>query len=851
MTDQSMQTARKGFTISIFARCLMILAVTTGIVAASISVLSTREAYQVARLGIQTLAADVTQLAASNIAGAVKFRKPDDIIAALSVNTERSEDKKLTDILVLDIEGRPLVELLESAGKNRTQLLALANAARETGEKAVTGDGFWVAEPVRDARGDIVGAIATIWTPEQFLNDIAAAHNKQLLIAFGLFLVMLGLAGWYLRHSLFKSLTGLTKRTRGLSDGDLESDIEGLGRSDEIGDTASALEQLRTKLKKAEASNLDALVQGAAFQASPIPMVILDPDFRITHSNRACTELAAANPAAFRHAIPGASCDEISGHMPDLTALGLGTGKSTDDLSAFPKSGGFEFQGQMFAASLNRISDDGSKTLGYVFDIQDVTNEQKAGALLKSLEADQMRADFDAEGNLTSANRVFAKPFSMGETLPTGQRFTDILTPITEGNLHAVLSDQRAYFGRLNVTINGTKRLVEGSLNPVEGIAGKPAGMIMIARDITEAQAALDKAEGEKIRLEENRRHVMDTLRKSMMALAHGNLRIRINENLPEDYEPLRLDFNSSVESLETTISLVDENATSILSEADNIARAADNLSQRTEKQASTLEQFAAALTEMTASVSSAAERADSAQEIVNKARSSAESSGEIVQQAVEAMGAIANSSAQISRIIGVIDEIAFQTNLLALNAGVEAARAGDAGRGFAVVASEVRALAQRSSEAASEINDLISSSGAEVERGVTLVGNAGDALKKIVTSVTDMTDHVSEIAASAREQATGLEEINGAMGQLDQVTQQNAAMFEETTAATHALNNEANALVETTKRFETSKSDQKEAVFRSSTARARATPPTKPAPLPLEGNLAVASDPEDDWEDF
>ncbi|MDR7230749.1 methyl-accepting chemotaxis protein [Caulobacter sp. BE264] len=218
--------------------------------------------------------------------------------------------------------------------------------------------------------------------------------------------------------------------------------------------------------------------------------------------------------------------------------------------------------------------------------------------------------------------------------------------------------------------------------------------------------------------------------------------------------------------------------------------------------QAASLEETAAALDEITVTVRKTAEGAGSARRNVEAARQDAEKGGEVVERAVAAMGQIEASSHEIGAIIGVIDEIAFQTNLLALNAGVEAARAGDAGKGFAVVAQGVRALAQRSAEAAKEIKTLISNSTNQVNEGVSLVGETGQALHRIIAGVQDLNRIVAEIAASANEQATGLHQVNTAVNQMDQATQQNAAMVEQSTAASHALSNEARQLGRLVERF-------------------------------------------------
>jgi methyl-accepting chemotaxis protein len=301
---------------------------------------------------------------------------------------------------------------------------------------------------------------------------------------------------------------------------------------------------------------------------------------------------------------------------------------------------------------------------------------------------------------------------------------------------------------------------------------------------------------------QQEQEQVVASLSVGLQQMAGGDFSQPISAPFPEGHEQLRADFNRTLETLNATVQQVVGSADSIRNGATEISQASDDLSRRTESQAATLEETAAALDEITASVKNAAEGARGVERIMQEAKGEAEESEEVVQNAVSAMSEIEQSSTQISQIIGVIDDIAFQTNLLALNAGVEAARAGDAGRGFAVVASEVRALAQRSADAAKEIKALISDSSQQVGRGVDLVGKAGNALNGIVERIGHISGLVSEIAEGASEQSTGIGEINLGVTQLDQVTQQNAAMVEEATAASHLLDSDAAKLAELVSRF-------------------------------------------------
>ncbi len=325
---------------------------------------------------------------------------------------------------------------------------------------------------------------------------------------------------------------------------------------------------------------------------------------------------------------------------------------------------------------------------------------------------------------------------------------------------------------------------IQASYNPIFDADGRVFKVVKFATDITERVRAVED------------------IGSGLTALSKGDLLTRLERPFIPTLEQIRTDFNSALSTLSDAMRIVGENAEGIAGGSGEIRIASDSLSKRTEQQASAVEETAAALEEISRTVTDSAKRAEEAGRLVSHAKKSAEHSGAVVRNAVSAMDQIENSSNEISNIIGVIDDIAFQTNLLALNAGVEAARAGEAGKGFAVVAQEVRELAQRSAKAAKEIKTLISTSSDQVKRGVELVDETGKALEEIMSQVDEINGNVAAIVEASREQSTGIKEISNAVNSMDQNTQQNAAMVEETTAASHSLAKEAETLRNLLARF-------------------------------------------------
>ena len=371
-----------------------------------------------------------------------------------------------------------------------------------------------------------------------------------------------------------------------------------------------------------------------------------------------------------------------------------------------------------------------------------------------------------------------------------------------------MLAMRRIADGSLDSEVSGAARRDEagGVARTVETLRTRLEEAAHQREQAAAAQQAIEaerqQAEAERARQAAEQQHVMTVIATALSQLAGGDLTCTIGSAFSSEYESLRASFNSTVAELQGVIGAVAANTAALRAGTSEISQAADDLARRTEQQAASLEQTAAALDEITTTIGKAADGAGKAQGMASAATKDAEQGEAVVREAVAAMAAIEQSSREIGNIIGVIDEIAFQTNLLALNAGVEAARAGDAGRGFAVVASEVRALAQRSAGAAKEIKALISASMTHVGRGVDLVRDSGSSLNRILQEVRRINSAIDGIASSSKDQARGLAEVNAAINRMDQMTQQNAAMVEQSTAATRSLAHDTAELETLTERF-------------------------------------------------
>ncbi len=752
----------------------------------------------------------VTELTAEQSYGAVRFGKGDALVALFD-GIQTDANGQVHAAFALDGQGQFLAQAT-SLSKGDPELLTLAQGALSTGIRQSSENGLLIAEPVINAgTGDVLGVVALGWNTQAQDALLLSELQSNILLSFAIFALSLLAALLFFRQLMSRPMNQIAGAMLRLGARDYAQSIPGQHRRDEIGQMALALEQMRIDLESGDAAKAENAYKSAALTGASAAIMLLDSGFRVHDLNGSMRELLTQLSPELRSNLATFDLEAIIGS--DLGFLGDGQAHLRSALAQSADGTHIEtlkLGNTRVTLAIRRITDASGAILGYAIEWTDVTVQWLNTAVLSAIDAGQATAKFDTQGRLLEANERF-KALLGTQHMPNGERAKDsLLSHVITGKDRLVeqVLNEGNYQGKITFhsTGNGT-RILDCALSTIRDHAGKPFRLLLIGKDVTEAELELEQARKERAEQQAQQSKVVDSLRIGLRQLSKGDLTGRIEIPFQGQYEEVRQDYNNTLETLSKMMREVQLNAQSISNEARDISSTADGLSRRTENTAATLEQTAAALGELTHSVKSASDGAATADKAVAEAKINAEQSGHVIVETVSAMDLISASSEKITTIIKVIDDIAFQTNLLALNAGVEAARAGDAGRGFAVVASEVRALAQRSSDAAREINALIANSSAHVKRGVDLVGRTGAALQEIVGSVSHISTLVSNIAQSARQQSLGLAEINAAVTDLDQATQQNAARLEETTAASESLTAEAASLVQAISYFQISAS--------------------------------------------
>lgn len=649
-----------------------------------------------------------------------------------------------------------------------------------------------------------------------------------------------------------------------------------------------------TEQKKAEEENRKIADIASALKLCQANVMLADNDFNIIYMNNTVTEMLRSREAELQTVLKNFAVDKLIGTCVDVFHKRPGHQRQMINELKSPYKTDLTVGDLIFELTASPWLDVRGKRIGTVVEWLDKTDAVRKREAEARTAAENARVRYALDSVTTNvmiadadANIIYAND-SVTQMMRRAQADIRKVIPHFDAEqikgrnmdmFHRNPDHQRNLIKNLRGTYNG-KAEVGGRTftviaNPitVEGqrigtvvewadrtaevaIEKEVAAMVSAASlgDFTQ-QISIENKEGFFANLSRGLNELVSTIeialndiRRMLGAMARGDLSERITRDYQGTFGQLKDDANSTADKLTEIIGRIRTSSSAILTAANEIAQGNADLSQRTEEQASSLEETASSMEEMTSTVKQSAENALRANELAQTAQGKAKEGGQVVSRAVQAMQEISDSSKKISDIISVIDEIAFQTNLLALNAAVEAARAGEQGRGFAVVAGEVRNLAQRSAGAAKEIKDLIRDSVSKVQDGRQLVNASGETLQQIVLAVEKVSNMMQEIAQAAQEQTSGIEQVNTAVAQMDEMTQQNAALVEEASAAGAALAEQANAMYTVVDFF--SIDDSEEVAARAPANRAKPVTKTvsrgktkKPSPR--------AAQSDEEWEEF
>lgn len=720
------------------------------------------------------------------------------------------------------------------------------------------------------ARAQLTAANRALWQDEQVqlatllsarISGLKASIYQTFGVAGAILVVALAAAVFIARQTA-KGLTRAIETMTRLTRNDFDADIVGMERKDEMGEIARSLEVFKENGR--QVAELSANYRGQVDAIRKSQAVI---EFDLTG------KVLDANDV-FCDAL-GYSVDEIKGQHHSMF-VDPAVRQTTDYRIFWEKLGRGEFDAGQYKrigrggkeiwiqASYNPILDLQGKPFKVVKYATDITAQKLQTAdfegQLAAISKAQAVIEFDLSGKVLFANENFLA--ALGYTLSEikGQHHSMFVDPTERQGAEYRLFWEKLGRGEFDagqykrIGRGGKEVWIQASYNPIMDMNGKPFKVVKYAADVTE-----------QVKAARIMQQAVQETQAVVAAAKENDLTLRIPmDGKSGDIADLCMGVNGLLDTMTAVIADILGTSSTITSAVSEITSGTNDLSQRTEKQASNLEETSSSMEEIATTIRQNADNAQQANQLAINARGVATEGGQVVARAVDAMSKIESSSRKISDIIGVIDEIAFQTNLLALNAAVEAARAGDAGRGFAVVAAEVRSLAQRSSEAAKDIKALIVESGGQVKDGVQLVNNAGASLNEIVDSVKRVTDIVSEIAAASKEQAIGVEEINHAVSQMDEMTQQNSALVEENAAACRMLQQQAEDMHHRMSSFTVSDTGTGARVEPIRRSEPTSAPQTKSAPRQqvrkvaraggaqrLQADLAASFDNDRDWKEF
>ncbi|MTI63780.1 methyl-accepting chemotaxis protein [Methylophaga sp.] len=614
-----------------------------------------------------------------------------------------------------------------------------------------------------------------------------------------------------------------------------------------------ALEESEMAVTSVKQENDFINVMAKALDGAVTAIMMVDRDFTITYANRSTLTMLSEHEATLKNAFPGFSVRNLVGSNIDAFHKNPKHQRQLlSDPDNLPYTADIKVGPLSFRLNVTGMFDNNGAYVGNMLEWHNVTEEKLRNA--------------DIHGQFEALNKVMGViSFNMdGTVLDINDNFLDVVGYSRDeviGKHHRMfaepeLANSPAYaefWAKLNrgefdsgeykrIAKDGREIWLQASYNPVLDLNGKPYKVVKYAADITEQK-----------QLQITVQSVLESSAVVMNAMAEGDLTKLMEGDYEGEFAQLQQAINGTVNKMSSVVQDITEAAINISAAASEISQGNVDLSQRTEEQASSLEETASSMEELTSTVRQNSDNARQANQLAVDACEKAEKGGAVIQNAIQAMAAISASSKKVADIIGVIDEIAFQTNLLALNAAVEAARAGEQGRGFAVVASEVRNLAQRSAAAAKEIKELINDSGEKVKEGSALVDESGKTLQEIVEGAKKVGDIISEIAAAGLEQTSGIEQVNKAVTQMDEMTQQNAALVEEAAAASESLDEQGQNLQQMMAFFDTGREMGRPPQQAPASARAqtKARPAVSRPERPLFGRHAPARQDDDEWDEF